>query len=338
VRSALARVIDGHALEASEMRAAMEAILEGRAGAAEVAGLAVALRMRGETRTEIGTAAAVLRERMVRPPIDPALPTLDTCGTGGDGSGSFNVSTVAAIVAAACGVKVAKHGNRAVSSRAGSADLLEALGVALDPGPEVVSRQIRELGIAFLLAPAYHGALRHAAPVRRELGVRTFFNLLGPLVSPARCRFQLMGVFEPGRVEHIAEVLGDLGVERAWVVHGRAEDGSGLDEISPAGPTTVARLERGAVRTEVITPETFGVLPVPVRELAGGDAEENARIARGVLDGQLGAPRTAVVLNAAAALMVAGVESDPVAARVRAERAIDGGDARRLLEAWRASA
>jgi len=332
VQRALASVMAGDVLDAPQMRSAMESILSGGASDPEIAGLAIALRMRGEERIELATAATVLREHMVRPPIDPEVRTLDTCGTGGDASGTFNVSTVAALVIGACGVPVAKHGNRAVSSRSGSADVLEALGIAIDPGPERVASQLRELGIAFLFAPTYHGALKHAAPVRRALGVRTLFNLLGPLANPAGARLQLLGVYDPSRVRLIAEVLSDLGVERAWVVHG--EVGGGLDEISPCGPTMVARLVDGEIVSDVITPETFGLDSVPLEALAGGDAERNAVITREVLAGQPGGPRTAVILNAAAGLMVSGMTS-PHQARQRAEDAIDSGRALALLERWR---
>lgn len=339
VADALFRVIAGDTLDEGTMASAMGAILEGRAGAAEMAGLAIALRMRGETRSELTAAARVLRAHMKAPPIDPSLRTLDTCGTGGDASGTFNVSTVAAIVVAAEGVPVAKHGNRAVSSRSGSADVLEALGVAVDPGPDVVARQIRELNLAFLFAPAYHGALRHAALVRRELGVRTFFNLLGPLANPARAHFQLLGVYDPERVRMLAEVLSDLGVERAWVVHGSVDGRGtgGLDEISPSGPTTVAKLSDGVVVVETIEPDTFGLSPVPFEAIGGGDADDNARIALAILGGERGAPRSAVVINGAAALLVAGVATDPREARERAEDSIDSGRALALLERWRRS-
>lgn len=330
VARALHRVIEGETLDETEMRAAMASILSGQAGPSETAGLVVALRMRGETRSEIATAARVLREHMTVPPIDPALRTLDTCGTGGDASGTFNISTVAALVVAGAGVKVVKHGNRAVSSRSGSADVLEALGVSLDPGPAAVARQVEGLGIAFLFAPSYHGALKHAGAVRRELGVRTLFNLLGPLANPAKAKLQLLGVFDPARVTMLAEVLSDLGVERAWVVCGEG----GLDEISPSGPTRVAKLVEGVITTDVISPDTFGMAPVSLDALRGGDAHDNARIARAILDGEGGAPRMAVVINAAAALLVAGVEDDPRAAREAAEASIDSGRARTILSRW----
>lgn len=330
---ALRAVVGGAELTAEAMHAAMRAILAGEAGPAEIAGLAIALRMRGETAVELAAAARAMRESAVPAPHGVSGPILDTCGTGGDGAHTFNVSTVAGIVAAAAGARVGKHGNRAVSSRAGSADVLEALGVALDPGPQRVARDLAELGIAFFFAPAFHAALQHAAPVRRELGVRTFFNLLGPLASPAGATHQLVGVFEAARARTMAEVLGLLGVREAWVVHGHG----GLDEISPAGPTVVAMLgEDGIVRETTLEPASFGLEPVGLGALRGGEAAENADLARRVLAGEDGPRRTAVLLNAAAALAVAGIERDLRAARARAEEAIDSGRAAALLARWAA--
>jgi anthranilate phosphoribosyltransferase len=237
---------------------------------------------------------------------------------------------VSAIVVAACGVRVAKHGNRAVSSRAGSADLLEALGVRLDIDPDHVGRCIDEVGIGFLFAPAHHGALKHAAPVRRQLGLRTFFNLLGPLSNPARATHQLVGVYDAARVTQLAEVLGLLGVEAAWVVHGEG----GLDEISPSGPTTVARLERGRVHVGVLHPSDFGLEPVGLESLRGGDAAENAAIARALFDGDVLPARAAVLLNAGAALALTGaVDSLEEGAR-RASEALVSGAAKGKLDAW----
>lgn len=333
VQRALGRVLAGEILDAGAMEGAMDAILEGEATPAQIAGLAVALRMRGEHAEELAAAARAMRRRVRAPELGGARADeilLDTCGTGGDGAGTFNVSTTSAIVVAACGVRVAKHGNRAVSSRAGSADVLEALGVTIDPPAGVVARQIEALGIAFLYAPAFHGALRHAAGARRELGARTFFNLLGPLANPAAATHQLVGVYDPARVRTMAEVLGLLGVRAAWVVHGHG----GLDEIAPAGPTRVARLEGGVVVDDEIAPSDFGAEEAAPGELAGGDAARNAALVRAVLGGERGARRTAVVLNAAAALLVAGAERDRRAARERAEDAIDSGRARELLDRW----
>ncbi len=328
---AVRSVVEGRDLDAQTMEGAVEAILGGEATEAQIAALAVGLRMKGETAAEIAAAARVMRRRCDAVEVAGAGEVvLDTCGTGGDGAGTFNLSTASAIVAAAAGVRVAKHGNRAVSSRAGSADVLEALGVRIDVDRAVVVRSVREVGIGFLFAPAHHGALRHAAPVRRALGVRTFFNLLGPLSNPAGATHQLVGVYDPDRAEQMAEVLGLLGARRAWVVHGEG----GLDEVSPAGPTRVALLEAGSVTCREVRPEDFGLAPVPLEALAGGDAAANARIIRAILGGEPGPRRTAVVLNAASALLVAGAAADPKEASARASEAIDSGAARRTLEAW----
>ena len=331
VRAALVEVIAGRPLEAAAMEAAMGEILRGEAPPSVLGAFAVALRMRGETTTEIAAAARVLREESRALDFsDLEGPLLDTCGTGGDGLGTFNISTVSAIVAAACGVRVAKHGNRAVSSLAGSADVLEALGVRLDVDDATLRRCVTDVGIGFLFAPAHHQALRHAAAVRRALGVRTFFNLLGPLANPAGATHQLLGVYDASRVQAIAEVLGELGTEAAWVVHGEG----GLDEIAPTGETRVAQLKDGKVKVVSLTPKDFGVDPVPLEALAGGDAAANAEIALRILKGKKGPPRTAVLLNAGAALCVAGIAEDPRDAAQRAAQAIDEGEARRTLEAW----
>jgi anthranilate phosphoribosyltransferase len=331
IGEAIQRVVAGHALADHEMEGAMRAILSGEASEAQIAALAVALRMRGETSDEIAAAARVMRERCASVDLGLDGVVIDTCGTGGDGTGTFNISTVSAIVVAACGVAVAKHGNRAISSKAGSADLLEALGVGLDASPEAVRRSVREVGIGFLFAPAHHAALRHAAPVRRQLGIRTFFNLLGPLSNPAGATHQLVGVYDPHRVRQLAEVLAKLGARGAWVVHGEG----GLDEISPMGATRVAMLDDGHVVERTVAPEDFGLEPVRAEELEGGDAARNAEIARAVLGGEAGAPRTAVLMNAGAALAVAGVAHDLREAAARAAAAIDSGSAQRTLDRWR---
>lgn len=329
IRDAIARVVSGDPLDAASMEAAMEAILGGEATHAQIAALAVALRMRGETAEELSAAARVMRRRAVPVQVSAAR-TLDTCGTGGDGAGTFNISTVSALVVASCGVPVAKHGNRAVSSRSGSADVLEALGVSLEADPRAVAATLEALGIAFFFAPAFHGALKHAAPVRGQLGLRTFFNLLGPLANPAGATHQLLGIYDAARVRQIAEVLSALGVEGAWVVHGEG----GLDEVSPSGPTQVAVLRDGLVRERTVEPEDFGLARVPLGSIAGGDASVNARIARAILGGERGPARTAVVINAAAALAAAGETDDLRVARERAEDAIDSGRAAALLDRW----
>ncbi len=331
VRRALIEVMAGKPLAAATMEAAMEEILRGETPPGVLGAFAVALRMRGETATEIAAAARVLRrESRALDLSDVHGPLLDTCGTGGDGLGTFNISTVSAIVVAACGVRVAKHGNRAVSSRAGSADVLEALGVRLDVDDATLQRCVHDVGIGFLFAPAHHAALRHAAAVRRALGVRTFFNLLGPLANPAGATHQLLGVYDPSRLEAIAEVLAELGTTAAWVVHG---DG-GLDEIAPSGETHVAELVDGRVRLRTVTPADFGLQPIPLEALAGGDAMTNASIARRILHGEQVPGRTAVLLNAGAALCVTGMVAEPREGAERAARAIDSGAAWQTLERW----
>ena len=330
LRGALGRLLEGQSLDGPAMERAMSAILAGEASPAQVAGFAVALRMRGETTEQIAAAARTLRAHCEPVELGVDGPILDTCGTGGDGAGTFNVSTVSAVVVAACGVKVAKHGNRSVSSRSGSADVLETLGVRIDAPRETVVRCLREVGITFLFAPAHHQALRHAATPRRELGVRTIFNLLGPLVNPAGASHQLVGVYDPARVEQLAEVLGALGSERAWVVHGAG----GLDEIAPHGPTRVAEWRAGEVHVRTLEPRDFGVEPAPLESLAGGDAEENAAITRRIFAGEPGGPRTAVVINAGAALTIAGVAETPEEGARLAAAAIDEGRASATLERW----
>ena len=308
----------------------MDVILEGKASGTQIAAFVVALRMKGESAVEIAAAALALRKhcQTIQPQVDG--PLLDTCGTGGDGLHTFNISTAAALVAAAAGVAVAKHGNRAVSSKAGSADVLEALGVRIDLSPERVKRCIEEVGIGFLFAPSHHSAMRHAASVRRELGIRTLFNLLGPLSNPASATHQVVGVYDSSRVEQLAEALGALGLTRAWVVHGAG----GLDEVSPSGPTKVAQLAEGEVRTFELSPRDFGLPEVPIEALRGGDASRNAEIIRTVLRGDEGPARVAVLLNAAAALRVAGLAPDPLGAAQRAAEAIDSGAAAATLERW----
>jgi anthranilate phosphoribosyltransferase len=327
---AIRRAVDRQHLDAATMDAAMETILTGEGAEAQIAALAVALRMKGETAQEIAAAARVMRRRGTPVPVAVDGALIDTCGTGGDGLGTFNISTVAALVVAACGVRVAKHGNRGVSSPTGSADFLEALGVSIDLGPEQVAACIESAGIGFMFAPRYHAALKHAGPVRRALGIRTFFNLLGPLANPAPVTHQLIGVYDPARVKQLAEVLGLLGLTAAWVVHGEG----GFDEVSPVGPTRVAMLAGGRVTERTLVPEDFGLEKVPAEALAGGDAATNAAIARRILDGEPGAPRTAVLINAGAALCVAGRASTPREGAELAAAAIDEGRASAVLARW----
>lgn len=325
-------------LPAEAVEATFGALLDGQLTPAQIAALAIALRAKGETPTEIAAAARALRARAQN--IAPRVtgPIMDTCGTGGDGAATFNVSTATAILVAACGVAVAKHGNRAISSRAGSADLIEALGIPIDAPDELLRACIEEVGIAFLFAPRHHSALRHAAVVRKELGVRTIFNLLGPLANPGGATHQLLGLFDDRRRQTFAEVLRLLGTERAWIVHGEACEGAprGLDEVSPTGATRVTELSAGAITERVIHPRDAGLEPIAMSELAGGDATDNAKILGALLAGERSGVRTAVVLNTACALVVAGAASDLREGRERAEAAIDRGDAQRTLDRWRA--
>jgi anthranilate phosphoribosyltransferase len=283
------------------------------------------LRVRGETVDELTGGAEALRERMVK--VQAPADAIDTCGTGGDASGTFNVSTAAALVVAACGVPVAKHGNRALSSKAGSADILAALGVNIDVEPSRVERAIREAGIGFMMAPRHHGAMRHVAGARVELGTRTIFNLLGPLANPAGARRQLLGVFAHDWIEPLAHVLGQLGSERAWVVHGS----DGLDELTTTGPSHVAELRAGRVTTFEVTPEQAGLPRARLEDLRGADATTNADALRALLDGVRGPYRDIVLLNSAAALMIADRAGDLAAGVARAVEAVDSGAAKAAL-------
>lgn len=326
---AIARLIERGDLSDADMTAVMHAVMSGQATPAQIGGFLVALRMKGETATEIAAAARVMRELATPMPVTDQTYLVDTCGTGGDGRGLFNVSTTAAFVVAAAGGRVAKHGNRSVSSRSGSADVLEAAGVRLDLAPEAVARCIDALGVGFLFAPAHHGAMRHAVGPRRELGVRTLFNLLGPLTNPARAPNQLLGVFDAAWVEPMAQVLGVLGSRHVMVVH--AEDG--LDEISIQAPTRVAELRAGEVVNHVLTPEDFGVPRQSLASLEIGSPDDSLALMREVLGGAVGAARDIVLVNAAAALYVAGRATDLRAGMALAAAAIDSGEAGRRLHA-----
>jgi anthranilate phosphoribosyltransferase len=322
IRTAIARAMLRNDLPRELARASMEQILDGDATPAQIGALAIALRMKGETPEEIAAMAEAMRLRV--PPIrTKRAPLLDTCGTGGDNAGTFNISTTSAIVVASCGVAVAKHGNRAVSSRAGSADVLESLGVGLDVTPESAARSLDVLGLSFLFAPNYHAALRHAARPRREVGVRTVLDLLGPLTNPAGARRQLVGVFANRLVRRIAEVLRILGSERAWVVHGL----DGLDELTVFGLSHVAELRDGEIREFEVDPAPLGLAHGDREGIAGGDAAANAARIRAVLAGEKGAARDIVVLNAGAALVVAGQVDELAEGVARAQAAIDGGQA-----------
>jgi anthranilate phosphoribosyltransferase len=314
-------------LTVDEAAAAMDEIMEGRAQPAQIAGLLIALAMKGERPAEVVGLARTMRARATRLSRVPD-DVFDTCGTGGDKAQTFNVSTVAALVVAACGVRVAKHGNRSVSSRCGSADLFEALGVNIAAPPPVVERCLNDGGIAFFFAPTFHPSMRHAAPTRRDLGVRTAFNLLGPLTNPAGASRQLVGVPRPELTELVARSLGLLGSTRAWVVHGA----DGLDEISTTGYTKISEYRDGAVNTFYLHPADVELPKASSEALRGGDAADNARIARDVLGGVRGPARDIVLLNAAASLLIAGAASTLVDGIRRSAEAIDSGRAAGVLD------
>jgi anthranilate phosphoribosyltransferase len=321
----LAKVVAGGRLSEREAGDAMALVMDGQATPAQIGALLASLALRGESEDEIVGFAATMRARAV--PLR-ARGALDTCGTGGDGAGTFNISTIASLVVAACGVPVAKHGNRSAGGRCGSADVLEALGVRLEPPVATVQRSLDEAGWAFLFAPGFHASTRHAVGPRKELGLRTAFNLLGPLTNPALPEAQVVGVPRPELTEMMARCLARLGVRRAWVVHG-----SGLDELTLAGPTTVAALEDGRVEMRTVVPEQAGLPCCDPRALQGGGAEENAGIARAVLGGGARGPRRDVVLlNAAAALVVAGRARDLREGAALAAAALDESRAAALLE------
>lgn len=312
-------------LSRQESESAMEEILSGRSDEETIVALLAALRAKGETVAELVGFARAMRRHVIPIFPDGTRPSellVDTCGTGGDSSGTFNISTAAAFVAAGAGARVAKHGNRSISSKCGSADVLEALGVRLDIPPERVGASIREVGIGFLFAPALHTAMRHAMPARRRLG-RTAFNLLGPLTNPAGARAQIAGVFSDKVVEKVALVLSELDVERAFVVHGAG----GLDEISLSGETTVGEVRRGSVQIHQVTPEDFGLERAPLEAIAGGDAAHNAEIVRALLAGEKGPCRDIVVANASAAIVAAGRAADFLEGAQAAASAIDSGAA-----------
>ncbi|MFJ8042830.1 anthranilate phosphoribosyltransferase [Kitasatospora sp. NPDC096147] len=326
LKSVLGRLADGEHLTREESARTVGLLTSGEATASQMGALLMALRMRGETVEEIVGAASHLRTRMLRVAAPPDA--MDVVGTGGDSSGSYNISTCAALVVAGAGVPVAKHGNRALSSRSGSADVLRALGVQVDLTPSQVGRCVAESGIGFMFAPAHHPALRHVAATRVELGTRTVFNLLGPLLNPAGVRRHLIGVFARHWLEPLAEVLHELGSERAYVVHGS----DGLDEITLTGPTSVAALEHGRVRSFEIDPERLGLTRVTPAQLRGGDAEENATALRAVLRGEPGPYREVALLNSAAALVVAGRAEDLADGLLLAAKSVDSGEALARLE------
>lgn len=324
---ALRSLLEGRDLPRTSVESLFGQLMDGELDDARKAALLVALAAKGESVDEIAGAAAAMRQRSVKIPhrLDRVV---DTCGTGGDGSGSFNVSTAAALVAAAAGVPIAKHGNRSVSSRSGSADVLRQLGLSLEVSPEVLGRCLEEVGIAFLFAPKLHPAMREVMPVRQSLGIRTLFNILGPLTNPASAKRQLMGVYSPALVEPLARVLLELGAEHALVVHGAG----GLDEMSTAGETQVAEVRDGAVVTYTIVPEAVGVARTSVDDLRGGDPEENARRLLACFDGSEPALQEIVALNAGAAIWLGGYAESLAAGVEAARHALADGSAQAKIQ------
>lgn len=341
IKETIARVVEGRNLTREQARSAMGEIMAGEATAAQIAAYLTALRIKGETIDEITGSAEAMRAKAARIVIKRTKKTnidaddkdfipkviADTCGTGGDGKHTFNISTAAAFVVSGAGVTVAKHGNRNVSSGCGSADVLEALGVKIDLAPQQAKAVIERIGIGFLFAPLYHSAMKHAIGPRREMGIRTIFNILGPLCNPAGAGAQVVGVYSPALTEPLARVLGKLGAGAALVVHG-----GGYDEITITGPTRVSRLHNGRVRTYEVSPEDAGLKTASARALVGGDAAHNAAMIRELLNGKKGPARDAVLLNAAAALLAAGAADNLKSAAARAAISIDSGAAARKLE------
>jgi anthranilate phosphoribosyltransferase len=333
IKEAIARVVLGNDLEESQMYDVMNEIMSGESTPAQIGSFITALRMKGETVEEITGAVRVMREKATRVETGVDLQKgeilMDTCGTGGDGSGTFNVSTASAFVVAGAGIAVAKHGNRSISSKCGSADVLEAAGVALDLGPEQVGRCIRETGIGFLFAPALHGAMKFAIGPRREIGIRTIFNILGPMTNPAGANVQVIGVFDKNLTEPLANVLAKLGTRRAMVVHGEG----GLDELTVTGLTHISELKNGKVESYTVTPEEVGLSTAALAQLRGGEtAEESAAMLRSVLGGAPGPKRDMVLLNSGAALTVAGLSEDIQDGIGMAAKIIDSGKATQKLE------
>jgi anthranilate phosphoribosyltransferase len=328
IQNVITRLLDGKQLARAEARAVMGEIMRDEATPAQISSFLVALRAKGETADEIAGCAEAMREHVL--PVRPRRDDLvDTAGTGGDGARTINISTAAALVAAAAGAAVAKHGNRAVSSACGSADVLESLGFALEQEPDRIARSIDDLGFGFLFAPAHHPAMRHAAPVRKELATRTVFNVLGPLTNPAGARAQVVGVYSPELVRTIAEVLASLGARHAFVVHGAG----GIDELSPVGPNLVCEVVEGAVHERELDPEAeLGLPRCEIDELRGGAPDENAAAIREVFAGADGGRRSAILLNAAAAIAAGGQAADLREGLELAREAIDSGAAAERLE------
>ena len=325
-KSLLAKVADGHALSESQAATAFELMMSGKTAPEQIGGFLMALRVRGETVDEITGGARVMRAKALHVKAPPGA--LDTCGTGGDAKGTLNISTAVAFVIAGCGVPIAKHGNRGLSSKSGSADVLKTLGVKLEIPPAQISRCIDEAGVGFMMAPSHHSAMKHVAPARAALGTRTIFNLMGPLSNPAGATRQLIGVFALHWLQPMAEVLGNLGSEKVWIVHGS----DGLDEITTTGITHVVQLEKGVITSFEVSPEDAGVPRATLEDLKGGTPEYNAQRLSALLDGEKDAYRDIVILNSAAALIVADKASSLKEAAALARLSIDDGRAKASLE------
>ena len=322
----LAQLAEGGALSEEQAEAAFRCILAGEASQGQIGAFLMGLRQHGETISDITAGARVLRDQLVAVPT--AADVIDTCGTGGDGSGSYNISTAVAFVVAACGVPVAKHGNRALSSKSGSSQVLEALGVALDLTPEEIGQCLDTTRMGFMFAPHHHAAMRHVGAVRQEMGIRTIFNLLGPLANPARAKRQLLGVFDEKWVVPLAETLRNLGSIRAWIVHGS----DGMDELTTTGPSQIAELKDGHIQTFTLDAQDYGLARARADELAGGTPEENAEAMRQLFAGAHGAYRDIVVLNSAAALVVADHAQDIAEGLQQADQALSSGAAAKVLD------
>ena len=328
IRETISSLVEGRDLTQDEAAQAMKEMMEGEATPAQIAAFITALRIKGETVDEITGMAQVMREKSLKVATDGFL--VDTAGTGGDGQDTINVSTIAAVVAAAAGVKMAKHGNRAASSACGSADVLEGSGVKVNLSPEGVKRCLDEVGIGFMFAPVFHPAMRHAGPPRREIGIRTVFNILGPLTNPAGAQAQVLGVADPTLGDKMAQALGRLGTRRAMVVHGD----DGMDELSITGPTQVWEVSEGKVRSYTVTPEDAGLPRSTLDSIKGGSVERNVEVFRSVLEGAGGPPQDVVLLNAAATLVVAGQATDLKDGASKASEAISSGAAAEKLQAF----
>ncbi len=325
IKSAIYDLLNGRDLSLETTKEVMNQIMEGRATNAQIAAFLTAMRMKGETIEEITACARVMREKSTK--LSHSKDVLDIVGTGGDEFSTFNISTIAALVVASCGVPVAKHGNRSVSSKCGSADLLEALGVKIDISAEMSGKILEDIGICFMFAPTYHASMKYAAPVRRELGVRTIFNILGPLANPAGANMQLLGVYDENLVEPMANVLANLGVKRAMVVHGH----DGLDEITLCGTTTICEVADGKLNSFFMTPEQLGLTRCEMKDLIGGEPLENAKIAMDILDGEKGPKRDVVVLNSAVCLYMFYNNMTLRDCVKMAQSAIESGKAKQLL-------